>query len=357
LHWLLHNIIRMDAIKKLPYWIILSLSTSVLLSCENIDKFYRPNLPEKLCSIGIIDIDDTTTFSDPFAKRSSPRYISFEKSFQAEFPEEITDSLRGFSFSIYTKDRELVNYKSDSTIKKLLGFDIPHEIEFNSSDKYFMDASEANTPTITAECVVPSYPPKPILRSLTYEKITIANPLPCHEKTDAKSIVTDFSFENESPDSYYAILVEGNGGSWWSSYYGLGIIQIQFEVRDCNSPGFFSEMVGFRNIQYTCGDQRLVPIELPVYAYFIEGTKIPGNKCTAKISIQYDDGRSPFFFISRLRVRLLSIPKDLFLFEKGLYTYRMNVNDPFSEPVYLNGNIKDGNGVFAICRSRILPII
>lgn len=28
----------------------------------------------------------------------------------------------------------------------------------------------------------------------------------------------------------------------------------------------------------------------------------------------------------------------------------------FSEPVYLNGNIKEGNGVFAICRSSVLSI-
>jgi hypothetical protein len=56
-------------------------------------------------------------------------------------------------------------------------------------------------------------------------------------------------------------------------------------------------------------------------------------------------------------VKLLSVPKDFYLFEKNLYTYEKVSEDPFSEPVYLNGNIKDGNGVFAICRSSELRII
>jgi len=51
-----------------------------------------------------------------------------------------------------------------------------------------------------------------------------------------------------------------------------------------------------------------------------------------------------------LTINLISIPEELYLFEKSLYTYDRVSDDPFSEPVYLNGNIQEGNGIFAICR-------
>lgn len=328
--------------------------------CENIDKFYRPNLPEKLCSIGIIDIDDSTNFDSiyiPWAVRTSARFISFEKSYQSEFPEELIDSLRDFSFSISSQEGELFKYKSDSTIKKLLGFDIPSDIEFHSNETYFLSASEANSPSINAECKAPDYPSNPIQTSFSIEKTTLAHPTPCLGLKEAKSLVVDFTFENvNSKEYFYAILLEGDGLNSSSLMPFKGKIQLEFDVRDCNSPGFFSELYGFKTVQYTCKDQRILFIKVPVYAYFIEGSKIPGNKCCIKISTQFSDERCPFELISSLQIRLLSIPKDFFLFEKSLYAYRLNSNNPFSEPVSLNGNIKDGNGVFAICRSRILPI-
>ena len=72
--------------------IIISLFVSSLLiisGCESPERFYRPDLPEKLCVVGIIDVDDTTL-----------RHISFEKSFQSEFIDELNDSLRNFTFSL-----------------------------------------------------------------------------------------------------------------------------------------------------------------------------------------------------------------------------------------------------------------
>ena len=43
-------------------------------------------------------------------------------------------------------------------------------------------------------------------------------------------------------------------------------------------------------------------------------------------------------------------------FEKSLDTYGKISRDPFAEPIYINGNIKGGNGIFALCRSRELKI-
>ena len=332
----------------------------VLASCESKERFYRPNLPEKLSSIGIIDIDDTTNYDsiyNPFAVRTSARFISFEKSYQSEYPEELNDSLRKFSFSISSSVTELLNYKSDSTIKNLLGFDIPPGIEFHPGEKYFLSASEATTPEIYAECTVPEYPSEPILISFVQEKTTLAKPTPCWGLTSAKSVVIDFTFENvSSSECFYAILLEGYGTNLSSSIFSTGKALLEFTVRDCNSPGFFAELSGFKMGQWTCQVPSARMIKVPVYAYFIEGSKIPENKCAIKISTQFDDERSLFEFIKNLQVRLLSIPKDLFTFEKSLYSYRQNSKDPFSEPVNLNGNIQGGTGVFAICRSRVLQV-
>ncbi len=350
----------MKIITKILLVCLLILLSILLFNCESKEQFYRPDLPEKLSCIGIIDIDDTTNYDSvykPFAERTSARFISFEKSYQSEYPEELNDSLRKLSFSISSSGTELVKYESDSTIKNLLGFDIPSSIEFYPGEKYILRATEANTPEIYAECTVPEYPSEPILTSFTLEKTTLEKPTSCLGLTNVKSVVVDFSFENVSNDEcFYAILLEGDGTNWSSSIFSNGNALLEFAVRDCNSPGFFAELSGFKMGQWTCQDERTHMIKVPVYAYFIEGAKIPDNKCTIKISTQFANERSLFEFIKNLQVRFLSIPRDLFFFEKSLYTYRQNSKDPFSEPVNLNGNIKGGTGVFAICRSRVLQV-
>lgn len=330
----------------------------MLFSCDNNERYYRPNLPEKLCSIGIIDADDTSDYDilpELFDNRTSARFISFEKSYQAEYTEEVNDSLREFSFSISSSDKEIFNYKSDSVINNLRGFRIPADIEFRTSEKYYLRATEKSTPEISAEIIVPVSPSEPELISINREKITLTEPTACIGYTTAKSAVIDFSFENDNrTDLYYAILLEGDGGNL-SSAFPIVKSELEFDVRYCNTPGFFSILNGYTMYQWTC---RNIPTmtKVPVYAYFIEGGKIPLDKCIIKISTQFANERSPFDILRSLRVRLLSIPKVLFLFEKSLYSYSLNSGDPFSEPVYLNGNIKGGNGVFAICRSSELTI-
>ena len=346
--------------KNFPAFILLILIFNIISDCKKIDRFYRPNLPEKLSLIGIIDIDDTTNYASgyhPFEERTSARFLSFEKSYQAEYPEELNDSLRELSFSISSSDSELFKYKSDSTIKNLLGFDIPSAIGFHSSDKYFLNATEKSTPEISAESTVPVSPSDPELTSSSEETTTLPQPTKCWGITAAKTEVIDFTFENNiGQELYYALLLEGYGTNFASSIFSTGRSQLEFAIRDCNAPGFFAELIGFKRGQWTCINNHSSMIKVPVYAYFIEGSKIPGGKCSIKISTQFSDDQSLFEFIKQIQVRLLSIPKDLFLFEKSLYTYNQNSKDPFSEPVNLNGNIKGGTGVFAICRSKVLTI-
>jgi len=332
---------------------------SFLIRCESNDRFYRPNLPEKLCSIGIIDADDTTDYNYPpdiFDNRNSARYISFEKSYQSEYPEELIDSLREFSFSISSSDKELFNYHSDSAIKNLLGFELPAGIEFRTGEKYYLRANEKSTPEISAEVTVPEPPSELTLISVNKEITTLPEPTECIEYTDVKTAVIDFSFKNVSRQkSFYAIILEGVGGNP-SSTYSVHKSQLEFAIRECNTEVFFAEVPGYTMYQWRCIDDRPSMVKTPIYACFIDGSKIIENEFVIKISTQFEDERSPFDIIRSFRIRLLSIPGELYLFEKSLYTYGKVSEDPFSEPVYLNGNIQGGNGVFAICRSSELII-
>ena len=332
---------------------------TLFIHCEGNDRFYRPDLPEKLCSIGIIDIDDTVNYNsypEPFDVRNSARYISFEKSYQAEYPEELIDSLREFSFSISSLEKELFNYRSDTAIKNLLGFELPAGIEFRTGEKYYLRASEKSTPEISAEITVPEPPSELTLISVNNEITTLSEPTECIGYTNVKTAVIDFSFENVNRQNlYYAILLEGNGANF-SSSFPIHKSQLEFAIRDCNTAGFFAVFPGYTMYQWRCIDDRPSMIKAPIYAYFIDGSNIPDNKCIIKITTQFKDERSPFEFIRSIRIKLLSIPEVLFLFEKSLYTYGKVSEDPFSEPVYLNGNIKGGNGVFSICKSSELII-
>jgi hypothetical protein len=326
--------------------------------CEGKDKYYRPNLPEKLCCIGIIDADDTSDYNTipaPFDNRTSARFISFEKSYQQEYSNEVNDSLREFSFSISSDLSELFYFKSDSSIKNLFGFKIPPNINFRSGQTFYLIAHEQNVIDISSKIKVPAYPSIPVLNSIIKEKIKLSKPSPCVGLTTAKSAVINFTFRNiDEGEMFYAILLEGDGSNV-SSTVPIQKSQLEFSIRDSNTPGFFAILSGYTMYQWTC--QTITNLtKVPVFAYFIEGNKIPIDKCIIKISTQFADDRAPFDILRSLRIRLLSIPKELFLFEKSLYTYNLNKNDPFSEPVYLNGNIVGGNGVFAICRSAELKI-
>jgi hypothetical protein len=89
-----------------------------------------------------------------------------------------------------------------------------------------------------------------------------------------------------------------------------------------------------------------------VNAYFIDGSKIQGNVCSITMNTTWDPTINVPYFIKCFRIRIMSIPKELFLFQKSLLTYSKVSGDPFSEPVNLKGNIINGNGIFALCRSR-----
>jgi hypothetical protein len=317
----------------------------LLVQCERKERYYRPNLPEKLCSIGIIDLDDTLL-----------RHISFEKSFQIEYPEEVIDSLRELSFTISSSEGELFKYQTDSTLKNLKDLRIPDSIEFNSVEKYYLRAKEKSSPEISAEVIVPQPPSKPSLISINWETTTLSKPQECTGLTTVRSAVISFSFINNSGQKqYYALLLEGTGFSMSNLFIPFKGL-LDFSIRESNSPGFFAVMPDLKMYHYICDDPYLLVQKTPVFAYFIEGRKIPNNECRITLSAQFADDYCVYDFFKAFRIKVLSIPEELYLFEKSLYTYNKTSGDPFAEQVYFNGNIKGGNGVFAICRSTDLTI-
>lgn len=334
--------------RSLTRFLLISLTMVIivfLLNCENNDRFYGPDLPEKLCSIGIIDADDTT------------RYISFEKSYQIEYPEEANDSLRGFSFTISSSDGDkIISYRSGTAIKELRNLKIPDSIEFHSGETYYLLAREDSTPEISAQIIVPEAPPELNLVSIKKDTITVSDFPECGRPFNniIKQAIINIFF-NSNNKSYYALLLEGTGMNY-SLYPGISGF-LDFSIRESNVPGFFAVLHGLKMYHQICIDKRILLNETPVYAYYIDGSKASGNKCDITLTIRFHDGYSLFDFFTSFRIKLLSIPEELYLFEKSLYTYDKVSEDPFSEPVYLNGNIQGGNGVFAICRSTDISII
>jgi len=316
----------------------------LLISCEGNQRFYRPNLPEKLCSIGIIDLDDTLL-----------HHISFEKSFQREYVSEVYSQLNDFSFKIYTDREDIFNYQINQSPERYLQIELPGSIWFNPDEKYYLYAKEKDSPDITAEVTVPGSPSEPELISINYETIELSSPPECgsHEKYSSASINFSFEIDNQHR-SYYVIILEGTGYTLGPTDIFLRRGFLDYTVRECNNPGFFSIFPYLKVYNLSCKNDSY--IENPLNAYFIDGDQNPENRCNITISTQFGDGYSRFYMIKSFRIILLSVSEEFYLFEKNLFKYNKVRDDPFSEPVYLNGNIKGGNGVFAICRSTSLNI-
>lgn len=198
----------MNSDKKL---LIVGLVTSLLVisRCESKERFYCPDLPEQICSVGIIDIDDTTIYdkgrSFDFGVTVHPlshaREISFEKSFQSEYLDELNDSLREFSFSISDGKKDMFVYRGNQTGKNLQ-LELPDSLKFESGKKYFFLAGEKETPSISAECTVPELPPELSLISLNtgFSILDEATEVSCksHQDFTRRTAEIEFSFPNNN---------------------------------------------------------------------------------------------------------------------------------------------------------------
>ena len=327
---------------------ILTLISLVLSRCESNDRYYRPHTPEKLSAIGIIDAYDTT------------RYIIFEKSYQAEYPEETIDSLRELSFTISNSSGILYSFQADYALENKTLLKLPESLIFISGEKYYFRAKERDCPEITSEITIPDPPSGLELLTVSREIITdyARECTEGHDDYKPWLDVISISFDNnKNKDSYYALMVESYGlndiGSWVFGYVGESYME--FSLRQSNTQGFFSMFPGLTRYTFDpCNDYML--IKNSAHAYYMRIDKSQDNKSTLVITIQSHDIKTIPAFPDYYRIRLLAIPDEMYLFNKSLYTYERNTGDPFSEPVCLQGNIKGGYGMFAICRSLELQI-
>jgi hypothetical protein len=344
---------------------LLILIILLLISCEGRNEFVRPDLPEKLCSITIIDADDTTNFSRSllhmYDLRNSLRYFSLEKSKQSEYNVELTDSLQEFSYAISSQEGQLFSFTNAAKRENLFYMELPDSLPFISGENYFLSARENTLEAISAETIVPDPPTVLNLVSLEKKEYKRNDAFNCSlliwgEKYHSAEVTVSFKKGNNK-NQYYALFVDAKGAVFPMAFYHVPVPYsgpTDFYVRKCNAPYFYSEIQGINMVHINCQllDQSFNAIEKDLaYALFIDGRQVPGDECIISLSIPFGDTRAPISSLGTLRIKLLTITEDFYMFEKRLCNYNKVKNDPFAEPVYLNGNIKGGNGIFTICRS------
>jgi hypothetical protein len=309
--------------------IIIAIVCFLIYGCEGNLEFIPPDKPEKLSVIAIVNADDTT------------KSILFEKTYQPEYSSEETDSIRELSFTISSKDHDLFSYTNLKSLKRRELIKIPGNINFTSGEKFYFNAKEESS-TYTSEVEVPSAPKG--LHLLSVEQGGIAFEMSSSTLTSNKSAVIDISFESELlTDNYYTIQIEG------TDHLSQRICNVLYSVQYCNLPGFAAEIPGIDGRIFLRGIAVAIG-HLPYYAFFMSTGLKEDTICNIQIIVGVGD-QQIFDYKKPVRIKLLSIPKELYYFEKSLYEYRKGLQDPFSEPVYLNGNIKGGYGIFAVCRS------
>ena len=317
----------------------------LLCNCERDDRFYRPRMPHILSAVVIIDADDTS------------RYIMFEKTFQVEYRKELTDSLRDLSFTISDSRGEIHSFHSDRSLENQFYYRIPDSIEFISGEKYFFRAKERDCPEISSSTIVPNPPPELTSTYIRIEELPDYIFLECPDRQLRSylfSYVYGISYENDlSENLFFSLIMEFHG---YHYDFGDSVLTnyLDFDVRETNAHGFIAQFPGLKSIyRNICDDERPI-IKKPVHSFFTEGRNISKDHATFILATHFNYFYRIPLGIKTFRIKLLSIPEDMYQFQKNLYTYTRNLDDPFSEPVYLKGNIEGGHGIFAICRSSAL---
>ncbi|MGE5457429.1 MAG: DUF4249 family protein [Methanococcaceae archaeon] len=323
------------------YMLLLSYALiNVLISCNKLTDYIPPDFEEKLCINAVINngIDQNM--------------IIIEKTFQSEYPLEINASLENLSVSIKTESNvvfEYYNPKSDNRIDTVY---LPAGLEFLPGQKYKLIISEKNSETINSEVIVPS---SPAISTVNVEGSTLTflqPPGSCHNPV--KSIILNMNFMSEK-DCFYYLDIAGYLAPWLQN---LGFNHQDYEIIESNTPYFKTLLYGFKTIGFpSCFLTPFAYIPTEIYQpYFFDSKTIPGKICTIKIKININKN---FDYTRPIRITLNSIPKELYNYEKSYKTFFETQRDPFSEPVYLRGNIKAGYGIFSICNgsqsSLLLP--
>jgi hypothetical protein len=314
------------------------LAVCFLYSCNVENDFIPPDFEEKLCINAVIN------------NGRDLNKIIIEKTFQSEYPSDVNASLENLSIIIKSESKivfESVRPKSQNRIDTVY---LPADLELIPGEKYTLLVSEKNSESISSEIVVPQVP---IISEIIIQGTSqtfLPPPLECHNPI--KEIIFNVKFQSDEDSFYYLDIA----GYLDPLYKDFPVSLIDYDIIESNSSYFKTGLYGFRGIGFSsCFSTPFLTI--PGHTYepcFFDGKTIPGNSCNIKIKI---DKNSFYDYTKPIRITLNSIPKDLFSYEKSYHTYLETLLDPFSEPVYLNGNIKGGYGIFSICSGTQATLI
>ena len=307
-------------------------------SCQGLTDFIPPDFEEKLCVNAVIN------------NGRDQNKIIVEKTYQNEYPSEVKASLEDLSVIISSESGVVFEYFNPKSENRIDTIRLPADMEFIPDQKYTLIISEKKSESITSEIVMPHSPSNPEI-SIEGMVQTFLPPLQeCHNPVT--SIVLSVNFRSDE-DQFYYLDIEG----YMNPYYNDTLrYLIDYDIIESNTSYFRAFIHGFMSFGFRiCRSDFLIPAHIYQPCFFDSKT-IPGNACNFKIKI---DINTLYDFTRQIRVTLNSIPKDLYTYEKSYHTYLETLFDPFSEPVYIRGNIKGGYGIFAICggsqTSLILP--
>jgi len=325
--------------KRIIAGIILVTLIKIINSCQGLTEIIPPDFEEKLCVIAILN------------ESKERNKIIIEKSYQREYSADVLAHLEDLSVKIRSESQIVFEYFNAWSENRTDTIQLPDNLEFTPNEKYTLFVSEKNTESITSEIIVPENP-SDIEASIEGSVQTfLPPPLECHNPV--KSIVFNLKFRSDE-DCFYYLDIEGQQIPF---YIGIPLNLIDYDIIESNTPCFNTFIYGFRSVGFSsCHETPFLII--PSHTYepcFFDGKTIPGNTCNIKIKIDLSNGF--YDYTKPIVVNLNSIPKELYTFEKSYYTFYETGRDPFSEPVYLTGNIKGGNGIFAICSSKELSLV
>lgn len=326
--------------KTIVTGLILALLLHLVYSCQGLIDFIPPDFEEKLCVSAVIN------------NGRDQNKIIIEKTHQNEYPSEAQATLEDLSVIIRSESDVVFEYFNPKSENRTDTVHLPAGLEFIPNQKYTLIVSEKNTESITSEIVVPHPPTIPEISIEGSVQTFLSPPLECHNPV--KSIVLNVKFRSDE-DCFYYLDIEGYLIPLYRNFH---VNLIDYDIIESNTPYFKTFIYGFKSIGFSSCNLSFIGI-IPVHTYqscFFDSKTIPENTCNIKIKIDING----FYDYARpIKITLNSIPKDLYDYEKSYHTYLETLFDPFSEPVYLRGNIKRGYGIFAICSgshtSLILP--
>ncbi len=275
--------------------------------------------------------------------------IIVEKTFQYEYPSEANASLEDMTVTIRSESEVVFEYFNPKSENRIDTIYLPADLVFIPNQKYTLTISEKNSESITSEIIVPTPPFIPEVSIEGTVQTFLPPPQECNNPV--KSIVLNVNFLSNE-DRFYYLGIDGFYNDTLSA-------MIDYDIIESNSPYFRTFIQGFLSIKFRhCATSPFSIIPGGIYqACFFDSKTIPGNNCTFKIKVNIN---RLYNYTKPIRITLNSLPKEFYTYEKSYHTYFETIFDPFSEPVYLRGNIKGGYGIFTINSisntSFILPV-